>query len=177
MRKLTRFKNLILGIAMFVFALILLIWPEFGTPAIMLVYGIALVIYGIYSLIFFCTMAIHMVGGKRIFYRSILLLDLGVFMLCAFKGSERLILLYLLLLLAAMGALDLVRALEFRKAGAPWKFRAIVGAACIVIAITGFVYRSDPNTLVYIFCLGLFCASISKIVSVFRKTAVIYIPE
>ena len=47
MRKLTRFKNLILGIAMFVFALILLIWPEFGTPAIMLVYGIALVIYGI----------------------------------------------------------------------------------------------------------------------------------
>ena len=139
--------------------------------------NIALVIYGIYSLIFFCTMAIHMVGGKRIFYRSILLLDLGVFMLCAFKGSERLILLYLLLLLAAMGALDLVRALEFRKAGAPWKFRAIVGAACIVIAITGFIYRSDPNTLVYIFCLGLFCASISKIVSVFRKTAVIYIPE
>lgn len=111
MKKLARFRNLILGIIMLVFAMVLLIWPQFGTPMIMLVAGIGLLIYGIYSLIFYCTMAVHMVGGKRILFRSVLLLDLGVFMLSSYRGSERLILLYLLVLLAAYGAIDLVRAL------------------------------------------------------------------
>ena len=177
MRKLTRFKNLIIGIIMIVFTMVLLIWPQFGIPLIMLVCGIGLLIYGLYSLIFYFTMAIHTVSGKRIFYRGILLLDLGVFMLSAYKGSERLIFLYLMVLLGATGLIDLVRALEFRKEGAPLKVRALVGVACIVILILGFIYRKDPRTLVYIFCLGLFVSAASRIASVFRKTAVIYIPE
>ena len=177
MKKLTRFKNLIVGVVLIVFAFILLIWPRFGTPLIMLVFGIGLLIYGIYSLIFYCRMAIHMVGGKRIFYRGILLLDLGVFMLSAYKGSERLVFLYMMVLLAATGAIDLVRALDYRKQGAAWKLRAIVGVVCIVILISGLIYRRNPSTMVYIFCLGLLSAAISRIASVFRKTAVIYIPE
>ena len=177
MRKLTRVKNLLIGIVMIVFALLLLIWPQFGTPMIMLVCGAALLVYGLYSLIFWFTMARNMVGGKWIFYRSILLLDLGAFMLAAYNGSERLIFLYLMVLLAATGAIDLVRALEFRKEGAPWKLRAIIGAACIAILIAGLIYRKNPNTLVYIFCLGMLASAISRIASVFRKTAVVYIPE
>lgn len=177
MKKLARFRNLILGIIMLVFAMVLLIWPQFGTPMIMLVAGIGLLIYGIYSLIFYCTMAVHMVGGKRILFRSVLLLDLGVFMLSSYRGSERLILLYLLVLLAAYGAIDLVRALEFRKEKAAWRVRAASGVLCIVIMIAAFVFRKNPNTLVYIFCLGLISAALGKIASVFRKTAVIYIPE
>ena len=177
MRKLTRFKNLIIGVIMIVFALLLLIWPDYGTPAIMLVVGLALLIYGIYCLVFFGTRAVHMVGGKRIFYRGILLLDLGVFMLAAYKGSERLVFWYLMLLLAATGSIDLIRALDFRKAGAPWKVRAIVGAACIIVLFVALIYRKNPQTLVYIFCIALTISAISKIASVFRKTAVIYIPE
>ena len=177
MRKLTRFKNLIIGIVMLVFVFLLLLWPQYGTPAIMLVCGFALLVYGIYSLIFFGTRAVHMIGGKRIFYRGILLLDLGVFMLAAYKGSERLIFLYLIVLLAAAGAIDIVRALEFRSAGAPWKFRALIGAVCIIILLIGLIYRKNPHTLVYIFCLSTTVSAISRIASVFRKTAVIYIPE
>ena len=118
-----------------------------------------------------------MVGGKRILYRSILTLDLGVFMLSFYKGSERLILLYLMLLLAASGGIDLVRALQFRKEGAAWKLRALIGVLSILILIIGFIYRKDPHTMVYIFCLGLASTGINRIASVFRKTAVIYIPE
>ena len=177
MRKLTRFKNLIIGIVMIVFALVLLIWPQFGTPMIMLVAGIGLLIYGLYSLIFYFTMATHMVGGKSIFYRGILLLDLGVFMLSAYKGSERLIFLYLMVLLAATGLIDLVRALEFRKEGASWKLRALSGIVCIAILILGFIYRKGPRTMVYIFCLGILVSAANRIASVFRKTAVLYIPE
>ena len=177
MRKLGKVKNLIIGIAMLLFTVILLFWPDFGTPMIMMVFGIALFIYGIYSLLYYCRMAIHMVGGKRILYRSILTLDLGVFMLSFYKGSERLILLYLMLLLAASGGIDLVRALQFRKEGAAWKLRALIGVLSILILIIGFIYRKDPHTMVYIFCLGLASTGINRIASVFRKTAVIYIPE
>ena len=177
MKKLARIKNLLIGIIMITFVVVLLTWPQIGTPMIMMVFGIGLLIYGIYSLVFYFTMAIHMVGGKTIFFRGILLLDLGVFMLAAYQGSDRLIFLYLMVLLAASGAIDLVRALEFRKQGASWKLRAICGVASIVIMIVGFIYRKNPNTMVYVFCLALLSAAINRIATVFRKTAVIYIPE
>lgn len=177
MRKLSRIKNVVIGVVLILFALLLLIWPRFGTPLIMMVFGIGLLIYGLYSLIFFCRMAIHMVGGKRIFFRGILLLDLGIFLMSSFRGSERLVFLYMLVLLAASGAIDLVRALDYRKQGAAWLLRAVSGVVCIAILIAGLIYRRNPNTMVYIFCLALLFTAISRIVSAFRKTAVLYIPE
>ena len=118
-----------------------------------------------------------MVGGKSILYKSILLLDLGVFMISAFKGSERLVMIYLLILLAASGAIDIVRALEFRKQGAGWAFRAISGVVTIILLIVGFIYRKEPTTMVYVFCIGLLYSAITRIIGIFRKTAVVYIPQ
>ena len=177
MRKLTRVKNLIIGLAMIVVALVLFQWPKFGTPMIMLIPGFGLLAYGIYSLVFYATMAVHMVGGKSIFYRGILLLDLGVFMLAAYRGAEKLIFLYLMVLLLASGGIDLVRALDFRKQGAAWKTRAFFGIVSILILIAGFVYRKNPDTMVYIFCLALLSSALNRIITAFRKTAVIYIPQ
>ena len=177
MGKLARIKDLIISIFMIVFAFVLLIWPQYGPPVIMVIFGAALLFYGIYSLIFYCTRAVHMVGGKSVFYKSVLLMDLGVFMLSAFKGSERLVMLYLLVLLAASGAIDIVRALEFRKQGAGWVLRAIAGVVTILLLIVGFIYRKDPSTMVYVFCIGLLYSAATRIVAVFRKTAVVYIPQ
>ena len=176
MNKMSRIKNLIIAAVMIVFAGVMLAWPQFGTPMIMLVVGLYLLFYGIYSLIFYFTMAIHMVDGKRVFYRGILLLDLGVFMLSAYRGSERLVFLYLMLMLAASGAIDLVRALDFRKQGESWKFRAVMGVVCILLLISAFIYRKEPTTLTYMYCIGMFVSAINRVVSAFRTTAIVYIP-
>ena len=55
MGKLARIKDLIISIFMIVFAFVLLIWPQYGPPVIMVIFGAALLFYGIYSLIFYCT--------------------------------------------------------------------------------------------------------------------------
>ena len=177
MTKLTRIRELILGLAMIAFALVLFLTPESGSVVILVILGVGLVVSGVGTLIFYLTMARHMVGGKKIFYRGILLLDLGALLLSGYSGSEQLIRLYLLGLFAISGVIDIIRALELRKQGAPWKHRVIGGAFFIAILILGLIYKSNPHTVVYVFCIGLIYLGVTRIVSVFRKTAVLYIPE
>ncbi len=177
MTKFTRFKNLIIALIMIAFAAILLSQPKYGPLLIVLVTGIGMILSGVHSLVFYCTMAVHMVGGKKTFYRSILTMDLGVFLLVCYNASEQLILLYLMGITAVSGGIDLIRALEFKKEGAPWKHRLISGLISIGIMVAGMIFMDNPVTMVYIFSLWLFYGAASRIVSVFRKTAVIYIPE
>ena len=177
MRKITRLKNLIIALIMFAIAIALFAEPQYGPLVIILLVGLALIAYGLVTLIFYITMASHMVGGKRIFYRSILILDLGVLLLAGYNGSEQLILLYLLGVLAVSGGIDIIRALEFRKEGASWKRRLISGLVCIAMLIVGTILMDNPRTVVYIFCIRLLYLGVTRLISVFKKTAVIYIPE
>ena len=123
MRKITRIKNLIIGFIMIAFAVALFLEPTYGPPVILLLLGLGLVANGVRLLIFYLTMARYMVGGKKTFYQSILTLDMGVLLLAGFTGSEQLVLLYLLGVLAVSGGIDIIRALEFRAEGARWKHR------------------------------------------------------
>ena len=177
MRKITRIKNLLLGLLMIVFALVLFLEPTYGPPVILTILGIALIIEGIRTLVFYLTMARHMVDGKKTFYRGILILDLGVLLLAGYQGSERLALLYMLTLFAVAGVINLIRAFESVKQGAPWKYRMLSGLIALAILFAGLAMKRNPNTMVYIFCIGLLYLGITSIASVFRKTAVIYIPQ
>ena len=177
MRKITRFKNLIIGLIMIAIAFILFAQPQYGPPVIILLVGLGLIADGIVALFFYLTMARHMVGGKKMFYRSILILDMGVLLLAGFTGSEQLILLYLLGVVAISGGIDIIRALESRNEGAPWKRRLISGLISVAILIIGMIFSEHPLTVVYIFCFGMLYLGVNRIISVFRRTAVIYIPE
>ena len=177
MRKITRIRNLILGLLTIAFAVVLFLEPESGPLVILLILGAGLVVSGIGTLIFYFTMARHMVGGKKMFYRGILLLDLGAFLLAGYSGSARLIRLYLLATFALSGAIDIVMARSARKQGAPWVYRVIGGLLSIAILILAMVFKGNPHTVVYMFCAGLLYLGVTRIISVFRKTAIIYIPE
>ena len=177
MTKFTRIRNLIIGLIMIAIAVTLLLEPASGPVVILLILGIGLVGSGIGTLIFYFTMARHMVGGKKMFYRGILILDLGALLLAGYQGSEQLVLLYLLGVVAISGGIDIIRALESRKAGAPWKFRLVGGLVSIAILLVGLACMSNPHTVVYIFCFGLLYLGVARIISVFRKTAVVYIPQ
>jgi uncharacterized membrane protein HdeD (DUF308 family) len=177
MKKITKIKNLVIGLAMLVFAVLLFLNPTYGPPVIIALTAIGLLLEGISSLIFYCTMAVHMTGGRKLLFRSILILDLGAFLLTGFTGSSTLIMMYLMGFLAVSGGISIIRALESKKEGAPWKGKVAGGAIAIAAFIVGSIFMSNPLTMVIIFCLGLLYSGINRIVNVFRKTAVIYIPE
>lgn len=177
MRKMTKIKNLLLSMIMIAFIVVLLSFIRFGPVLIILLVGAGLIVSGVRTLIFYITMARYMVGGKRIFFNSILLLDLGVFMMTGSKVSEQLVLFYLTAILAIAGVIDIIRALESKKEGAPWKGRLLRGMVTIAILILTNIFKKQPNIVVYLFCIELLYYAVSKIISVFRKTAVIYIPE
>ena len=177
MRKATRIKNLVIALIMIAFAIILLTIPQFGPLLTILVLGAGMIISGIRSLIYYFTMAKNMVDGKKVLYRSIFILDVGAFLMAGYNGSEQLILLYLMGLLAISGGMDLIRALELKKEGAPWKRRLASGLIAMILLIAALFSMSDPQLVVYIFCIGLFYSAVVRIISIFRKPAVIYIPE
>ena len=177
MRKITRIKNLLIALIMIAFAVLLLAFPEVGPLLIVILLGAGLIIEGIRSLIYYFTMAKNMVGGKKVLFRSIFILDIGAFLLTGCGASNQLIFLYLLGMLAASGGIDIIRALELKKEGARWKHRLISGLLAFVLLIAALIFMSDPQVVVYIFCIQLIYTAITRLVSVFRKTAVIYIPE
>ena len=177
MRKITRIKNVLIALIMIAFAIVLLTVPQFGPLLIILLLGAGMIIEGIRTLIYYFTIAINMVGGKITLYRGIFILDVGAFLLVGFSGSEQLILMYMLILLAVSGGMDLIRALESKKEGAPWKRRLVSGLLAFALLIASIFSLSDPKLVVYIFCIGLIYNAIVRIVSAFRKTAVVYIPE
>ena len=177
MRKLTRVKNLIIAFIMIVFAIILLEAPEFGPVLIILIAGFGLIASGIGTLIFYITMASHMVGGKKTFYSSIITMSLGVFMLAGYAGATDLVLLYLMGLFAISGGIGLIRALESKKEGALWIHRLIGAIFNFAVFIIGFLFTDNPHTMVYLFCIDLIYSAVSRIISSFRKTAIIYIPQ
>ena len=177
MRNIARIKNVVFALILIAFAVILLTMPQFGPMLILLVLGALMILSGIRSLIYYFTMAKNMVGGKKTLYHSIFIIDVGAFLMAGYSGSEQLILLYLMGLLAISGGIDLIRALESKKEGAPWKLRFISALIAFVLLIASILSMSNKQLVVYIFCIGLLYNAITRIISAFRKTAVIYIPE
>ncbi len=177
MRKLARIRNLLLGLLMFAFAAVLFLEPASGPLLVILILGAGLLIIGLHTVYFYITMARHMVGGKKTFYRGILILSLAAVLLSGYSGSGAMILLYLLGSYAIAGVIDIIRALDLKKEGAPWKHRMVSGLLSIVILLAGIFYRDNPHTVVYIFCVGLLYSGLYRIILAFRKTAIIYIPE
>ena len=177
MTKLSRIKNLLIALVLLIFVFLLLQFPQYGPLLIVLVFGVGLIIAGFRSLIYYLTMARNMVGGKKILYRSIFILDIGAFLLTGYGESNQLIRMYILGMLAVSGGIDLIRALELKKEGAVWRPRLISGLITLALLIAAKIFSSDPQMLVYICCIALLYNAVTRIVSVFRKTAVIYIPE
>ena len=77
------------------------------------------------------------------------------------------------------GVVTLMRCLDAKKLGAKhWKLDTAYGAVNILIAVavlmSGLVLRA-PMLAVYAYSLGLLYSGASRIVSAFRRTAIVYI--
>ncbi len=174
-----RIKNILIGIAFLIFSLDLFFFPREEFQYVALILCILLFVRGIRQLIFYFSMARHMVGGKTVLYRAVIVLDLAMFCIGLVSVSSFVIMIYLLIFYGYSGAVDILRANEARHFGTKvWKTKMVNGIIRLVFAILLFVlglifYSTD--LLIYGFCVSLVYSGIMRIITSFRKTAIVYI--
>ncbi|WP_405357365.1 DUF308 domain-containing protein [Ruminococcus sp.] len=171
-----RIKNVLIGILIILGAVILIAFPEEGIIITASILSLSLFVYGIKTLIYYITMTRHMVGGRIMLYLAVVVLDLGMFTMMLTNIPKMYIALYLVVVYAFSGAIDILRALEARKYQAPsWRFSLISGIINVVIAILCIVFIGSTNMIVYLYSAGLIYSAIARIITAFRKTAIVYI--
>lgn len=179
MSKIQRIRNVIFGLLMIILSLIMGIIPKVGINIAIFILCITLIFIGLRFIRYYITMARYMVGGKTLLVLGVTILDLGLFALAMSSVPLAYIMLYLIISYAFSGVIDILRALEARSYDAPsWKFNFSSGAINVAVAILallfGTVFRS-PDMVTYIFSAGLFYSGVTRIISAFRRTAIVYI--
>ncbi len=176
MSKGQRIRSFLAGIILICAAIYLLRYRSHAYEAILLVLAFGLSISGLNRIFYYLSMARHMVDGKRILYTGILLFNFGVLSSTLSNIPKIYILLYLAIIHAFSGLVDILRTREVRAyGGKTWKLKLLPGIINIVIAIFCIVFVKKQNTAVYIYCLGLVYSGFVKIVAAFRRTTFMFI--
>ena len=171
-----RIKSVLIGVLILLGAVIMIAFPKEGMIITAGILSLSLFIYGIKTLIYYITIARHMVGGRIMLYIAVVVLDLGMFTMMLTNIPKIYIVLYLVVVYAFSGVVDILRALEAKKYQAPlWRLSLISGIISIVIAILCIVFIGSTNMIVYLYCAGLIYSAIVRIVTACRKTAIVYI--
>ena len=160
-------------------AILLLFLKEDGYLLVCLLLSLSLIVYGVRTLIYYFTMARHMVDGRGVFFKGILILDFGVFTLSISQNYSTFIVFYLLFAHAFSGIVEVLRALEARRfQSGSWRLTMIQGflriGFAVAAVIIGFVI-GDLQTLTGIYAIGLIWSAVIQFFSGFRKTAIVYI--
>lgn len=179
MNKFQRIRGLLAGFFMILLALFMAILPEDSLGIVVLILTISMFAYGFKLLWFYFTMSRHMVGGKATLYRAIIVLDLALFLVSAVALSRIIVLIYLIFIFIFTGIIDILRAFEAKNHGASnWRFKMITGVITVMLAIglivAGLFFQRE-DILVYGYCISLVYSAVTRIVTAFRKTAVVYI--
>lgn len=179
MRYFKRISNIFIGAILMIFALSLIFFPKNSMNIIASVLNIAVYIYGFRLLWYYSRMARHMVGGKAILYMAIIVLDAGLFMTSSIVIGDYVVAAYLLILFAFSGFINILRAIEAKNNGSPrWKFKFITGVLNVLFAISLLVFGlilHDSDYLAVGFGISLVYSAAIRIVTAFRKTAIVYI--
>ena len=176
MIKVRKIGSLLLGLYLILIGLSMIFLPEEGTEAAILFLALLLIILGIRGLIFYFTMAKHMVGGKSILYLNMILLDFGLVSGTMVGQSKIYLILYLIVAHAFAGVVGILRSGEERRYGVnSWKYEMIYAIGNLVIVVACLCSIGSTETLVWIYGAGILLGGIGQILKVFRKEEVEYV--
>ncbi|MBP5743687.1 MAG: hypothetical protein J6W44_02075 [Oscillospiraceae bacterium] len=175
MSTMQRLFRILTGVLMIGLSLLLILEPESGFLIVAGLLSVSLSVYGIRYLVYYFTMARHMVGGKLLLYVSIIALDLGVFTATLFDTPRIFIILYLLGAHAFSGVINIMRALEARRYGGAWRLNALQGAVGLLVALACVLFLRRTDVLVYVYSAGIIYSALMRIVTAFRRSAIVYI--
>lgn len=176
MGKLQRLMRIVTGLLTLICAIILLVLPVEGYVIVVVIASISLALYGLKSLIYYFTMARHMVEGRMLLYKAVILLDLGLFAMTLTDVPTFYIILYLAGTNIFSGVVDILRGMESKKlAGGHWKRKVLSGAISVAFSLSCLFSLSSVELATYLFAAGLLFSGAERIASAFKKTAIVYI--
>ena len=171
-----RVQNVVIGLCMILCAVIHLAGEDDGCYLVMLILAFSLIIRGIAELIYYVTMARHMVGGKLILFIGVVLVDFGIFTISLADESKVVVVLYLIGFHAFAGLINLLRAREaMRYKSSAWRINMAQGVTSLLILAASLLFARDQGMLVLLYCAGLVYSAVLRIYSAFRRTAIVYI--
>ena len=178
MTVLQRVQNVFAGIVMILAAVAIVLLGGRGYILIADILSLSLTLNGASTILYYAVMARHMVDGRYILYKGVILLDLGIFTLSLQHYPAFVVVLYLIGALGFTGIVAILRARESREYGGSWKLKTAegalnLGAAVLALAAAAFFGSLFPMGIVY--ALGLVSSAVLRIISAFRKTAIVYV--
>ncbi len=171
-----RVFNFLSGVITILFGYIM--FDSVGDSYLIVIYVLqtALILRGIRLLIYYVSMARHMVGGKVILYQGAILFDIGIFTLMVGRIPQIYAMIYLVAGLAISGIVDLLRTREIRRLESGyWKYEAFTGTVKVIAAVTSLFFLDSQSFLVKIYSVGLFQSGVGKISTAVRRSAIVYI--
>ena len=164
-----RIGNLILAAVQIALSIILVLFPQNGYFIVAGILGISLAAYGIRNVVYYVSMARHMVGGRMILYFGLLVFDAGALILALSDVPPLYVMIYLIVIRALTGTIDILRAMEQKKMGSrSWKFMFISGLIHILIAVVCAIFIKSTEIAVYIYAAGLVYSAITRIINAVR---------
>ena len=176
MNTIQKITEIVMGILMLVVAVFMLLYPNDTYFFILMFLGFGLLATGIGVLIYYFTMAMFMVGGKVTLYKGVILIDFAILTLSFTDIPKVYILIYLAVVHAFSGFVEILRADETRKNGSKhFKLKLFHGFLNVIMAACCIIFIKKTNTAVLIYSLGLIYSAIIRIITAFRKTTFVYI--
>ena len=176
MTRIQKIKSFFSGMVMILSAYLMIRFPEFGHVLVIAILSLSLTIRGIRYIIYYHTMARHMVDGQSILWNGVIFLEIGLYTTSLADVPNIYIMLYLVVVYLFDGVIGIMRALEAKQfGGMHWKLKLCGGIISIVAAVACLAFIRSSRLCVCIFCAGVVESAIFKIISAFRKTAIVYV--
>lgn len=173
-----RFRGVIIGLGTILLGLVMIFGGENVYGLIINILGLVLLFTGLRYLIYYFRTGRFVVGGRMLLYLGIIMFDFGIFTMSLTDEPLVIVVIYLIAFYAFAGLIDILRAFEAKKQGAPWKSKLFLGIIEVAVAglslYFGLVLRS-PDDVVIVYGCGLLVSGIMRIVNSFRRTAIVYI--
>lgn len=173
-----RIKSVFGSLVVIGFAPLLILDPDIGCMVIVVVLGAAAALAGLRMVVYYASMARHMVGGKIILYIGVILIDFGLFTFGFADVPKQYIMLYLMLAHLFYGLVGILRAMEIwgKKLGS-WRFKLLIGLGNLALGGLCLAQISSSKMTVYIYSLGLLWSALGRMVSAFRPASVVYVEQ
>lgn len=175
MSNLRRAGNIILSLLMIAGAILLLSAPHEGIVLAAIVLSMWLLITGVQRLVYYFTMARHMVGGLMMLFIAIIAIDIGGFSLTLIYEPKLSIVLYLVGYNVFTAIIGIVRVVESKMIDAHWKASLLHSIVNLMLAVACLVFVSSDEIVLAIFCIGLIYSACVRCVRAVRSTEIVYI--
>ena len=176
MSRTSRVFNIVSGVLMIICSWILFRNPDVGLEFAAMILSVSLFLSGIHYLYYYFSMARHMVGGRYVLFTAVFILDFGMFTAALSDFPRLYVVMYLLGYHAFTGLINILRGLEAKRYKSPdYRRNVLAGSFDFLIALGCIIFIRRREMLILGYCLTLAWSAVIRIISAFRRTAVIHI--